>query len=212
VKTSYRPDNNDTLDMFLDMFSVYRLDWLERNGFSPPGHLTQMGERIYFSETAFTQSVLVEFLVSVTHTDERDPSRSTYGMTWREPFLPWHSSLFSPVRAASTTALYLMGLYGLNLSNVHENGRALPYYASDAYREFLLFCSELNQLGVVSGEGADFTRIGWRINAGHMAAGDIDARVLAEDPEAKLLYTPPEIGRSGFQGLPGGERAVSRFS
>jgi hypothetical protein len=105
--------------------------------------------------------------------------------------------------------LPVLGMFGVNMSIMEEDGEALPFYATRAYREALLFLEDLAARDVILVYESqdpihvfinDFVRVGWSpvpardlfniINAAHRA-----------DPARRFLITPPEIGDAGNRGV-----------
>jgi hypothetical protein len=109
-------------------------------------------------------------------------------------------------------------MWGMNMTSWFENSEHAPL-TSESYREFLHFLRFVNEAGLtetgsIEGEGAMmdafvfapiFGRVGWwnaqMLAFSYYRAHDSHGNVLAVDPGAKLLITPPEIGATGRQGV-----------
>ncbi|MCL2708986.1 MAG: hypothetical protein FWF03_07730 [Defluviitaleaceae bacterium] len=153
----------------LPSFSIYRLDWLETFGMKPPGALVEVSERIYFCESAFLISELAEFAMRSTYTEGSDSNNYRYGLA----------------RTSASTHTYnehMMGMFGLNFSNVYENGSAVPYYASGAFRRFLSFIEGLRVSGVMmnrilGGDDPAWGQVGWRFGPS-VVPSELDRMIL----------------------------------
>jgi hypothetical protein len=205
----------------LMIYSVYRLDWLESAGFVPPGQLIHIGNRVYFTETAFDMQ---HFTRAMRIFAEHGESQS-FGLS-----LPRSNSLEYVFSSEFNT---LAGAWGLDIRNFKENGKLNVYYASERYREFLLFLRELYErehLGIIGtvtltyhagGSSISTTRPtvskGWWSSWINMLLDDEawyaeHRNVLNRNASARILITPPEIGWSNLQGASGSVSEGNFFS
>jgi hypothetical protein len=185
----------------LNNFSVYRLDWLEDVGIVPNGTVTQLFDRVYFTDQAFDQSQFIEIITAFT--DQKEA---------RGFYLPQEAYAINDFLAP------LAGMYGLNMTSWFDGADGAPI-AGEAYRELLHFLRYINEAGLsetgsIEGEGAAIDaflhapilgRVGWwtaqTLALGYYRAHDSHGYVLSYDPSARLLIAPPEIGLSGQQGV-----------
>lgn len=178
----------------LPEFSVYRLDWLEQIGMQPKGATVEIEKRILYTDEAFTEAEMRGILRAFTYNNPNDnPLYDTHGLTV-------NASIFD----ASSPISNLMGMYGLHPEEA--------FYADDAYRDFLLFLSELyadgslhfdenNQVNPYINEAATSGRTGWWNDS---SVGLYVTRgLLLNNSRARVLVTNPEIGETGKQGCPG---------
>lgn len=184
------------------MYSIYRLDWLEKTGFSPPGEVVPLHDGLYFTDQPFTQAQFVDIMRAFTFDDpDGDGTPDTYGFVLPDnpDGLSW----------CNTT---LAGMWGLNFNNMNDDGTAKPYFASERYKDFLQFLSGLYDegLAVVRDNNSIWAddivagQVGWWCdNPGNIGMYRQTSRgtLFEKEPEAKLLITPPEIGASGQQGV-----------
>lgn len=174
----------------LSTYSVYRLDWLEELGITPHGNVTELSDRLFFTESAFTMEEFVNIMQAFTTTE----NGGRYGL-----------SAGSPYDRGIVDGL--MGMFGVNWSYIRENGQAVMYEASDGFRSFLQFMEMLNGLEVIhvtedTWSGRYNNKIGWWGDSVRNIFGDYGyaKNFLTYQTDMKLLITPPEIGLSGMQG------------
>lgn len=185
--------------------NLYRLDWLEKLGIAPKGELVDLGNGAYWTEEAFTTD---EFVDIITQFAKNDPDGNgkddTFGI--------------SVGQYENYSWAGLMGAFGLsNLNNVLEDGKAVPYYLSTAYRDYLAFVSDLYNKGLVDPEVAtqDLNKAWEKFTAGQIGWQTLSIyyidplytdrppfSVFGRFPEAKVLITPPMIGADGSQVAP----------
>jgi hypothetical protein len=180
----------------LTQYSVYRLDWLEQVGVFPKGNLVELQDGIYFTDESFTSD---EFL---------DIMRRFSGLE-----APKRKAM-SIIGGMTSEVANLMGMFGINTSNVLEDGKAVMAQAGNGYRQFLFFMENLADMGVIrlhrqqEAQGLRYENnvVGWwteeldelfRIleNRRQVHAQGFDSFM-----PGKLLITPPEIGTDGRQG------------
>jgi hypothetical protein len=185
----------------LNEFSVYRMDWLEEAGIPIFGNVTEIFDRVYFTDQGISEDQFREianvFLI-------REGPRGF--------FLP------EEVYGLNSFIAPLAGMFGLNMTSWFDGAETAPI-ASNAYREFLhylrhFYRNELVESGPISGEGQAldaflhapiFGRVGWwtaQLQAiSYYRAKDSQGYVLTEDANAKLLIAPPERSNNGNQGV-----------
>lgn len=122
--------------------------------------------------------------------------------------------------------LSLFGAFGVNKTNLNENGNVNLSYASANYFRFLNFIETICASGAVflsedGSEAAAEGKIGWWSGYVRGMFGEYGfvTELLANNSEAKILITPPETGYGGARGVnaaeteknPGGVSVISRF-
>ena len=188
----------------LVFYSAYRLDWLEEHGILPAGIVVPLDDgRVYFTDTPFTYHQFLEIMRAFSSSDRRN------GL-----------AVFEDVERLHNIA-QLMGMWGLNLSIVNDNGQPNYYFASPRYKSFLQFMSTMYAEGLINLIGRHVTgttaagmrlgvvpggpEIGWfQVHWNILGPNQPAMEVLNRRPEARLLITPPEIGPyldSGVGGL-----------
>jgi len=198
----------------LGTYSVYRLDWLEKYGFAPPGEVSQLSENIYFTESAYTMDEFIAIMEAFSGQGEAEGIWIDVNLTGLAPFFLWTSGNDT-----------LMGMFGANWSNVYENGEAVLSAASAAFESFLIFYESLISSGlaniekIYAGDMAIEWVGWWNVDLNSLSfTGDLswlqnvmngvnnnlgnwaDDRGLRDGlPTMNLLITPPEIGPSGAQ-------------
>jgi hypothetical protein len=183
--STYQDDNS-----YLPTFSVYNLDWLEEAGIEPHGELVDLGNEIYFTNEPFYEQEFLQ-IINAFASEER------YGMA-----VDYMDPLFS---VAS-----IIGMYGVSSPVIDEDGLAVPYYISEAYKNALNHISmdispesktTYADLYVVSRKVASMANpdVVWRSVLSENAYSH--AKALRQlDRVKKVLITPPEIGADGQQG------------
>jgi hypothetical protein len=211
---SYAPPN-------LETFSLYRLDTLENYGIAPPGPLTRVGEGVYFSPVSYNMSEFLHIIGRFTYCEVNtfpytfvNPAMTAVrqnnirAMVWAEHTDPFR--IFAPI----------FGMFGVNTSIMEQDGMAMPFFATRAFRDALLFIEAINRQGAVFPRAwADFeygyytdfmrdiTRIGWT------SAHILDLPMIIEEsqrhsPGRRFLITPPEAGN--FRGA--GANSTAAFN
>jgi len=182
-----------TIGLALETYSVYNLKWLELIGINPKNELHQINDNIYFTDTAFSYNEFIEIM---------------------EGFKKFagENGMVYPLYADNANSL--KGIFGLS-GNVYENGMAVPYEASTAFKSYLIFLAKLSELGVFAVHNIVFNdEIGWTsinlnkiINCGYKdSLIEIEKDRFITIPHynlnefEKILITPPEIGPNGMQG------------
>lgn len=204
--------------------SYYRLDWLEKIGMPPHGTLTAMDEEnnLYIADKGFTRD---EFFVIMDKFVNNDPDnngkKDTLGFvgcnagTWNIFAHTWDS---------------LLGSFGLTYNNVEENGTTIEYYSSAKYKEFLKFAAAVYKNGYMDKEFLtnDFVRMGEKYaqqKAGYVSTqpaymtkssagmwNRAPLNMIKDNPDAKLVFCPPEIGPNGEQGVPYNTNSPFKYS
>jgi hypothetical protein len=117
----------------------------------------------------------------------------------------------------------IFGMFGVNLSIMTEDERTMPFFATKAYRDALIYIEELVALGAVyaeTPEGApradvpDFfhnINVGWTAARADTVLNEILGSRLGQTRNMTILITPPEIGNSGQRGV-GLKQTVSPFN
>jgi hypothetical protein len=184
----------------LDTFSVYRLDWLEEIGVTPKGNVFQLTENIFFSDAAFTMDEFISIMAGFTRPGRR------HGLVFS---IGWEISIgFEPLR----------GMFGLNNTNILENGSAVYAAASEAFHSYLSFMENLRDKGLIQYTGYSFNDdVGWtsiKYDGSSVRHGHISYLPIYEG--SKYLLTPPEIGPGGRQGVgydgqPGALKVIANY-
>ncbi|MCL2187509.1 MAG: hypothetical protein FWC16_06790 [Defluviitaleaceae bacterium] len=198
----------------LPIFSVYRLEWLEELDIGLPfgGDIVQVADGVYFSAASFTYHDFL-WIMDAFSRPLPNPYRHPAG-TWSENILDrarnntlsMEINLLGDIHSAIAP---IMGMFGVNKSIMEEDGRAIPFFASTAYRDALIFLESLiaRDAVFIYGGGTQhstfvcqFFRIGWAAvrtqdlyNVIHTARNN--------DPSRRFLITPPEDGGTGFRGV-----------
>jgi hypothetical protein len=197
----------DISQSFLTDFSAYRLDWLEALDIPPPGELIEIALGVYFSPTSYNHAEFMHIMrqFSLHEMSDIDAFTRGFGLYLSHANMLEINSIHDPVAS-------LMGMWGLNLYNMSENGKAIPYYISEAYKEFLHFLRESGHynddiilyMGNVLYPRGFPASIPSQYEAGWSS---LHTGVLNEIIEAHLnvptrryLITPPETGPNGIRG------------
>jgi hypothetical protein len=211
----YALNTFDAYHRDLDVFSVYRLEWLEELNLPLPGtgQLQQVADRVYFSPESFT---LHEFLLIMDAFTRDEPNlrppTPRIRQTWGDTAVlaeqkTWGMEVNSNLDAFQAIAP-ILGMFGVNTSIMEENGRAVPFFASQGYRAALLFLEDLVARDIVFAYGGEeqnqvfvcyFLRTGWtavRTRDLYNVVND----ALGRDPNRKILITPPENNGPGYRG------------
>jgi len=188
--------------------SFYRLDWLEKIGMYPHGTVTPLDDEnnTYTASEGFTRD---EFLIIMDKFVNDDPDgngvKDTLGFIGGESHQhTWYS---------------LLGSFGLSYNNLEENGQTIEYYSSEKYKEFLKFAAKIYKSGYMDKEffTNDWTRLQEKYS--QQKAGYISTQpsymvksnpslweraplnMIKDNPSAKIVLCPPEIGPNGEQGV-----------
>jgi hypothetical protein len=190
----------------LNTYSIYRLDWLEKLGIQPNGSLTEIEDRVFFTDTAFNmeeyKSIMQRFtrdnsfLKETVYKSNRIPAFSisnleeawdnTYGME----ITMQHISFFD--------SLSIMGMWGVNNTIMKDADVTVPFYASKQYREFLIYLADLSSQDVFELNFFMNQKVCSMYNLTGMWNDNIYSLffnykfILDNIPEACLLITPPE--------------------
>lgn len=194
-------------------FSNYRLDWLENLGIEPNGNLKQIDAegRIWLTDQPFTQAQHFEIMKKFRDEDpDQNGQKDTYGLTAVSE-MGFDNFSWAPI----------MGMFGIGFqyfgeqySNLEENGQTILFSVSTRYKQFLKYMNALYEAGTLDPEfvTTDFGRfrekltqnIGYHsnlyyyFNPGNIAGGPYG--ILNNNPAAKILVAPPELGESGDAG------------
>jgi hypothetical protein len=191
----------------LDMFSVYRLEWLESFGIPLPGtgELTRLGDGIYFTPESYS---FLEFLIIMDTFTREEPNPNTRApQGWTGDAVDWARNRTWGIEVNRNGDIFqtvapILGMFGVNTSIMEENGQAVPFFASNAYRDALRFIEDLADRDVIFVYGGSeqhttfmcpFFRVGWA----PVRTEDLYSVVhttLRNDPARRLLITPPENG------------------
>jgi len=198
----------------LDLFSVYRLDWLQDSLFPMPGsgNLTQLAEGVYFSSESYTFHEFTVIMDIFTHNRPNPGSAPPYHFNEQFEAMgrdrAWgmevnlNADLFQAVAP-------ILGMYGVNTGIMEENGAAVPFFASLAYRDALLFLEELAANESIFNYGGSgqhelftcgFFRIGWAA-VRTRDLFDVIGEARQNNPNGMFLITPPEHGPLGNRGV-----------
>lgn len=177
----------------LQVYSIYRLDWLDYLGIAPNGPVTEIRDGIYFTDAAFTQAQFADIMHRFTYDDpDQNGVSDTTGM-------------------CATGVSNLMNLFDLRLT-MNENEKTTVWYASDAFKDYAVLTAALFRDGVIQPPGEDGDEwgaflnghTGWftggLIQIGYMEINGIK-QLFERHPAAKLLITPPGAGVLGQGGV-----------
>lgn len=199
-------------DAGLYYVSNYRLDWLENLGIKPNGNLKQLDEegKIWFTDQPFTQAQLTDILQKFTNNDpDQNGQNDTFGLTGMS------TNGYDNYSWGPLLGMFGIGYAGERNSNLEENGQTIHFSISQNYKSWLKFMAGLYTDGVLDPEfvTSDWARFHEKIAANKIGYWPnqyqyfnplyIDRQpfmVLNNQPEAKILVTPPEIGDSGQKG------------
>jgi hypothetical protein len=192
---------------------VYRLDWMEKFGIKPKGEAVPIGtsdgkERVYFTKEAFTLEEEAQMFDRFVNGDpDGNGKKDTFGLTMNN----------QSTKQWATTYLGAFGLGELGTYNMMEDGKLVEASISKKYKDFLKLFADWHKKGYVDPE---FTTLNlnksWeKFAAGKMGSAQVSfllaslvpgytnrppGNLLAKDPNAKILFTPPVIGANGQQG------------
>jgi hypothetical protein len=198
----------DVSRSYLRDYSAYRLDWMEQLNIQPPGDIVEIVEGVYFTESAFTYPEFLHVMRQFSVSDDlSDFDSFTRGMSLylsSGGIMDFHT-IHDPVAS-------LLGMWGINLNNINEDGKAVPYFISDAYKEFLLFIRDKghsNEDLIIYIGNESYPRgfpvsVPSQYEAGWSSLSLDYLPIVVERqlnlPDKRYLITPPEIGLDGKQG------------
>ena len=197
----------------MNLFSVYRLDWLEEINMQPRGQLIHLrdndyGIPVYFTEEAFDIHEFIEIMEGFSGLHIADGRR--WAAALDDSDLDMWPNYMRP----------LTGMFGITMETVNEDGKAKLWYASEAYRSYLEFMSRIvgfggvatgfnewmtypsgrhlytDEQGFTSGWFTSYMRL---LNYPYSTLNNRELSLF--QPGAKFLITPPEIGLNGVQGI-----------
>ncbi|MCL2707541.1 MAG: hypothetical protein FWF03_00340 [Defluviitaleaceae bacterium] len=198
----------------LEYYSVYRYDWLDEIGFAPKGEVVEIGDRIYFTETPFDSYELEAILGLFA---EMKGGKSN-------PNVPVNTnSLYQQAMVITGNLIYdsanldsLMRMYGIRSINMEQDGEAVAWFASYAFKKFLSFMAGLVKNGSCFVESRQYytqiyisscivgrasMRFDSMFGENNYLPGYIESALFhADNADIKFLLTPPEIGPEGKQG------------
>jgi hypothetical protein len=181
------------------LFSLYRLEWIERFDFPFPGGnpIQQIADNVYFTPEMYTTDEFLQ-LMNLFSFEEPNPHERPRGVNAAAADRTWSMviSLFFTYDSTFSTVAPILNMFGVNMGIMEENGVAMPFFASQAFREALGFFENLNA-DVIFSRGthsADlfinhYLRIGWAT----VDLQDLYRTVnetLRRDPDRRILITP----------------------
>jgi putative aldouronate transport system substrate-binding protein len=199
------------------MVSYYRLDWLENLGIEPPGELVEIAPRVFWSTEGFDTEQMRQILKRFVDENASGAER-TYGL----------GSYFPATFTSFGQAGALYGTEGRGVDiNVFEDGEMKFIYATNAYRDALMWFNQLYQEGVLSKEtvieAQDTAAARDLWNSGHLgymqyhysyiyeaADTEVPFAMLQANPDAKVLVVPTEMNHmTGLYGTSAGGAVMS---
>jgi hypothetical protein len=199
----------------VNLFSVYRLDWLEAHGFALPGPVTQIAEGVYFSANSYMYHDFLMILDAFTQVAPNplampDALKGIFdeNLLNQAAERTWAAGINGAADIFRAVAPVL-GMFGVNTSIVEENGLAIPYFASQNYKNALIFLQDLAQRGSIINHSLQenysmftcyFVRVGWSA----VQTQDLYRVVntaASNDPTRRFLITPPENGGTNMRGV-----------
>ena len=135
------------------MFSLYRLDWLEQIGVVPNGTVTEVGERIFFTDQPFTKSQFYHIMLAFSDLkNDRIPVKK-YGLAIETPDYFARDDYYDAfMYNSSLMVMYnssLMGMWGLNPFFTHVDGQIELTPCTDKFREYMGFIQWLTENGAI---------------------------------------------------------------
>ena len=180
--------------------SFYRLDWLEKLGIDPPGEVSEIAPRVFWSPEGYDTAEMREILNRFVDENASGAER-TYGMG--------PSFLATITSFGQAGALYGTDGRGVEI-NVSEDGELKFTYSTNAYKNALKWMNQLYQDGILTKESViDAQDTGaakelW--DSGHLgymqyhyyyiyedADTEVPFQMLNANPEAKVLVVPTEL-------------------
>jgi hypothetical protein len=214
----------DEYHHYTNMFSIYRLEWIERFDFPFPGGnpIQQIADNVYFTPEMYTPDEFLQ-LMHLFSFEEPNPHNRPRGLsTQNSQIVQAENRTWSKVMNNDDDVFFsyvpILGMFGVNMSIMEENGIPVPFFASQAYQEALGFLGHINESGGVmfstgfynslpslEAFANHYIRIGW------IAVETDDLywvvnEALRRDPDRKFLITPafgPSLSESPFN--PSGE-------
>ena len=179
--------------------SFYRLDWLEQFGILPESEITQINDKLYVAEKGLSLDNLVTYLdMCVNNDPDGNGQKDTYGLIGAQGFAP-----FRTIAAA----------FGVQDFCMKEDGKAVQYYSTQAYRDFLGFIQMLYADGLIDKEQPTLENAQYYEKAALGTAGMIGSSTcnalgswaaakpplsLLEHDGAKLLMACSEVGTANY--------------
>jgi NADPH-dependent 7-cyano-7-deazaguanine reductase QueF-like protein len=212
----------------LDIFSVYRLDWLEWMDIDLPGlgNITRVAEGVYFTPESFTLNeflwVMDSFSVELPNPVElkwQNDELSHYQQNWGAEVIQAARERTWAVEINGFGDIFhsiapILGMFGVNTSIMEENGEAVPFFATRAYRDALIFLEDLAARDALffhmknhfrfPDQYQAFTNVFFRIGWASVRTQDlfqVITRSQSVDPTRRFLITPPETGTFGNRGV-----------
>ncbi|MCL2462682.1 MAG: hypothetical protein FWF44_08465 [Defluviitaleaceae bacterium] len=190
-------------------FSVYRLDWLDKIGVTANGGMTQVADRVYFTDQPFTQDQFMDIMQKFSNLGPTGSAAQACGLAMETPAAAVTQSK-QYLHDSFSTTYSLLGMFGLNSWSTEENGKFAFSMVTDQYRNYLLLIQQLAQEGTIlssSNPDADILNgnVGWwndGISSFSNTYGTSEAStILKNNPDAKLLIAPPEVSADGRSGV-----------
>lgn len=191
--------------------NIYRLDWLEKAGIQPKGNPKAIGttenrDRVFFTDQAFTLDEEEKIFDAFVNKDpDGNGKKDTYGFTPNNNAMQWWASGY-------------LGAFGVGFNyNLQEDGKVVEYNISSGYKAFVKKMADWYKKGFVDPEFVTLNNNkAWeKFATGKIGSSQVQysmaglvgggltrppGNLLAQDPNAKILFTPPQIGSDGKQG------------
>lgn len=189
--------------------SFYRYDWLQNVGIEPNGEVIQTKENIYYATEAFTLEQFEQIMKAFVYNDpDKNGKNDTIGLT---------SGIYND---SLLGAFGTIGKWGGIGQNYYEDGELKMWYATNAFKKYLLYMANLYKQGLIDKEFASMVdsaqkwgaqQIGW-IDFGIYAVepsiesnmAKAPANVWNTNPNAKVIMIPHEEGENGVSQYRGG--------
>lgn len=183
--------------------NFYRKDWLDKFGISPSTPVEEMIDGVFITEKGFTLDQFEDILARFTDNDpDGNGSNDTTGMIGDAGF----TFNWSP----------LLGAFGLVPGfTVEDNGKAVYYYSTERYKNFLKYVNGLFEKGYIDQEIMTLDRQQFWEKAqngyggyfavsanwlGSWAMQRPPLNILENIDGASVLMTPGQIGPDGSMG------------
>ncbi|NSW90850.1 MAG: hypothetical protein HPY74_09320 [Firmicutes bacterium] len=184
--------------------SFYRKDWLDKFGIKPNTPVEEVIDRVFITEKGFTLDQFEEILKQFTKGDpDGNGKEDTVGMIGSN-------------KSFEFTWGQLMGAFNIIPSfSIEDNGKAVYYYSTERYKNYLKYISRLYKNGYIDkeiltidaqqfwekaqkGYGGYFgASANW---LGSWAMSRPPLNILNNIPNSQILMTPGEIGPDGSMG------------
>jgi hypothetical protein len=200
---------------YLDVFSVYRLEWLEELEIPLPGlgHLHEVADGVYFSSDSYNMHEFLLIMDAFTRNEPNPNPITPRGWSENlitEAFVRTWSMEINSMGDIFQAISPILGMFGVNTSIVEENGKAVPFYASQNYRMALQFLQDLSNRDVILHYGGNngqhstficnFIRVGWApVRTRDLM--NVIQNAQSGSPDRRFLITPPENGGVGYRGV-----------